>query len=70
MDKLIESNQTLSTAIAAQTMALHALAASNQTIADIIAQHALDDLPADGFVATTLDQVAPAVAVEQKERTL
>lgn len=58
LDQLIESNQKLSEAIAQQTLAIHALAASNEQIVDVLANAALDEVPADASAqATSLDQV-------------
>ncbi len=58
LDQLIESNQKLSEAIAQQTLAIHALAASNEQIVDVLANTALDEVPADASAqATSLDQV-------------
>lgn len=58
LDQLIESNQKLSEAIAQQTLAIHALAASNEQIVDVLANAALDEVPADASdQATSLDQV-------------
>lgn len=58
LDRLIESNQKLADAVAQQTMAIHALAASNEQIVDVLANAALEDVPADEpGQATSLDPV-------------
>jgi uncharacterized protein YqcC (DUF446 family) len=68
LDRLIESNQKLADAVAQQTMAIHALAASNEQIVDVLANAALEDAPADeGGEATSLDQIVGSL---QNPRTL
>jgi len=62
MERVAESNQKLADAIAAQTMALHALAASNEEIVTVLASVAVDvdDGEGDGgMAATSLDQRIP-----------
>lgn len=60
MERVAESNQKLADAIAAQTMALHALAASNEEIVTVLASVAVEDGGEDGaVVATSLDQRIP-----------
>ena len=68
LDQLIESNQKLADAVAQQTMAIHALAASNEQIVDVLANAALEDAQADeDGEATSLDQVIGSL---QSHRTL
>jgi hypothetical protein len=64
MERVAESNQKLADAIAAQTMALHALAASNEEIVTVLASVAVDVDDGDGegdggMAATSLDQRIP-----------
>jgi uncharacterized protein YqcC (DUF446 family) len=64
MEQLIDSNLKLADAVAAQTMAIHALAASNEQIVDVIASAAVDNqVPADILpLATSLDQTPETIA--------
>ena len=67
MEHVAESNQRLADSIAAQTMALHALAASNEEIVTVLASVAVDGNTVDGGeipAGLSLDVVLPSAQPE------